>query len=46
MMAYCSACVRVIVSLLTDRPEPYPVIHAVANPVRGLLDRKKDHEEK
>ena len=25
-------------------PQPYPVIHVVANPVRGLLDRKKSEE--
>ena len=25
-------------------PQPYPVIHVVANPVRGLLDRKRSEE--
>ena len=25
-------------------PQPYPVIHVVANPVRGLLDRKISEE--
>ena len=25
-------------------PQPYPVIYVVANPVRGLLDRKKSEE--
>ena len=26
------------------RPQPYPVIYVVANPVRGLLDRKRSEE--
>ena len=25
-------------------PQPYPIIHVVANPVRGLLDRKRSEE--
>ena len=25
-------------------PQPYPVIYVVANPVRGLLDRKRSEE--
>ena len=25
-------------------PQPYPVIHVVANPVRGLLDIKRSEE--
>ena len=32
---------------ITDRsgvPQPYPVTYAVANPVRGLLDRKRSEE--
>ena len=26
-------------------PQPYPVIYVVANPVRGLLDRKRSEED-
>ena len=31
-------------SQLPIGPEPYPVIYVVANPVRGLLDRKRSEE--
>ena len=34
----------VVFFTLTDRPQPYTVIYVVANPVRGLLDRKISEE--
>ena len=41
----CCGVVVVVFSTLTDRASTiYPVIHVVANPVCGLLDRKRSEE--
>ena len=37
-------CVYVCSSHLPIKPQPYPVIYVFANPVSGLLDRKKSEE--
>ena len=37
-------CVCVFCSNQPIRPQPYPVIYAVANPARGLLGRKRSEE--